>query len=141
MRKRAQLRTNGCFLPCFSEIPSPQPSSPLRRISFPWGVVTGIVFCFFGAASQPWPPASHLSKARKGKAGQAWREGTHPTRGGSSGSVGLAPQIRASSWAVSPPETGGARHFWAVPGRRASHPGSPRLRRFSLKAPEARSAY
>ena len=123
MRGGAQRRTNGCFSPPFSQIASPQLSSPLRRISFPWG---GDGHCLFaGIACQPWPPASHLSEARKRKAGQAWQKGTHPTRRGSSGSVELASRTRAFSSLRSPRETRGATHLWGVPGRRRPTRGHP----------------
>lgn len=108
------------------------------------GAVTGIVFSrgHVPALGRLSPHTSRMQgKERKGKARQAWPERTHPTRGGSSGSVGFASRTCTSSSPRSPPEIGGARHLWRVPGGLVSQPGLPSPRGFQLKAPKAQGAY
>lgn len=106
--------------------------SPMTRISFPWGRDG---HCLFACPRlRPGLPP-HTSQLGGGEtASWASRAGSHPTRGGSSGSGGWGSRTRASSFARSPPETRKARQLWAVPGGLVFHPGSPNLRGFSLKA-------
>lgn len=106
--------------------------SPVMRILFPWGRDGHCLFAW--PRLRPGLPP-HTSQLGGGEtASWASRAGSHPTRGGSSGSGGWGSRSRASSFARSPPETREGRQLRAVAGGLVSHPGSPNLRGFSLKA-------
>lgn len=110
-----------------------------RRISIYGRGGDGLSFC--RTASQLWALTSHLSEARKRKAGPGLAGRDAPGRRRLLPKCQVSLRTRDSSSARRPPETRGSKAPLRVSGPQQASPWATLSSRVTVKAPEPRGAY